>query len=546
MRNKNKLALLLLVLIVIIGGFLRFYKITENPPSLTGDEISFGYAAYSILETGRDESGKFMPLVIQSIGDYKNPLPAYMMVLAIKLFGMNDFAVRFQNAFFGTITIILFYLFILDIFKRKSLAILGALFMAISSWHIFYSRFAYEPLIASTFAMLGIWFFMKMLNGKKYWGVLSALFFAMTMYTGFAPRLFIPIFIFFAILFNFKGVVKEKGKYLVFIVTLILLAIPLVYVSIYQGASTRFSMVFLANDVDFVRNVNFDYLKTMGGLPYLFFFWVKRYLNYLQPDFIFFNALQMTLPNTLGLGILYLFELPWLVLGVVEFIRGKIPFKSIFVIWLLTGIIPDSLTNNQQHAGRLLHIAPVVIIIVALGALKFYEWLKGLKNTYLKVYISGVYLLFILLFLIHACLVFAVHFPRHKGESFDEGIREAVLYIKENQDKYSEVVFDTRHGVEGPYLISNPHMYLLFYTKYDPAKYQTIEKTYGSDPNNPFFNFDKYTFRYIDWPKDSVKKDTLFIGSPWSFPKDGLKDGELLEKIMLSNGYPAYYIVNPK
>jgi hypothetical protein len=365
------------------------------------------------------------------------------------------------------------------------------------------------------------------------------------MYTGFAPRLFIPIFVFFALLFNIKKILPEKKKYLIFISTLVLLVIPLVYVSVYQGASTRFSMVFLANDVDFVRYINFDYLKNISGTFYLTFFWLKRYLNYLQPEFLFFNALQMTLPQTLGLGILYLYEIPWLIFAVKEVVTRKIPYKSVFLIWLFTGIIPDSLTNNQQHAGRLLHIAPVVILFVAIGAVKFYEWVIYLKSGYMKIFILVTHTLLIVVFLIHALLVFSVHFPRHKGESFDEGIREVVYYLNENGDKYKEIVFDTRHGIEGPYLISNPHMYLLFYSKYDPAKYQTIEKVYGDNPENPYFHFDKYTFRYIDWPKDENLKDTLFIGSPWSFPSEGLKEGELLKEIKLTNGYTAYYIVEP-
>lgn len=56
----------------------------------------------------------------------------------------------------------------------------------------------------------------------------------------------------------------------------------------------------------------------------------------------------------------------------------------------------------------------------------------------------------------------------------------------------------------------------------------------------------KYTFRNIDWHKDGDKTRILFIGNPWSFPEKGLKEGKLLEKIYMTNGYPAYYIVSPK
>ncbi len=542
--TKRKIFILVL-LITLLGGFLRFYKITDNPPSLTGDEISFGYSAYSILKTGRDESGKFLPLVIQSVGDYKNPVPAYLMILPIKLLGLTDFAIRLPNALLGMLSIPVYFLFLKDVLKDKKLALLGSFFLAISSWHIFYSRFAYEAITASFFIMLGIYFFIRMLDGKSWWGIPSAIFFALTMYTSFAPRLFTPMFVFFALLTSYKRLKQERSKIVIFLLTAIVLGLPLVYVSLFQGGSTRLKNVLISADVDFVRYVSFRYFESLVDLPLLFFFWLKRYLNYLQPDFLFFNGLNMTLPGTFGLGLLYLFEFPWLLLGIKEFIQKKIVHKELLVAWFLVGIVPDSLTNNQQHAGRLLHAIPVVIIITTLGAVCFFKWVLALRNKYLRLMIASTFSFFVALALVHALLTFAVHFPWQKGESFDEGTREAVSYIIKHQDEYNEVVFDIRHGIDGPYIISNPHMYFLFYSKYDPHTYQTEPKIHGT-AEKPFYKFDNYTFRYINWQDDSAKKGTLFIGSSWSFPEKSLKSGELLEKIYLTNRRPAFYIVSPK
>ena len=58
----GKWKILLLAGIVLLAFFLRFYKVTEIPPSLNWDEVSIGYNAYSILKTGRDEWGVFLPI----------------------------------------------------------------------------------------------------------------------------------------------------------------------------------------------------------------------------------------------------------------------------------------------------------------------------------------------------------------------------------------------------------------------------------------------------------------------------------------------------
>lgn len=532
---KN-ITLIIIILITLLGGFLRFYKNTVNPPSLNGDEISMAYDAYSLVKTGRDQYGKFMPITFESVGDYKNPLPIYLMTIPISLFGLNDFSVRFQNGFFGTIMIPVFFLFLLKILKDKKVAITGALFLAISSWHIYYSRVEYETLIASLFILLGIWSFMKMLEGGRIWSILSAFLLILTMYTAPAPRLFVPVFVIAALIFYFPKFKKNLRNLSLFIITCLVLGLPLLYATLFLGAGTRLTMVLISNDIEFQRYVLLNFFDSLGEFPLLVLFWIKRYLSYLQPDFLFINGLNMTLTGNFGLGILYLYELPFLILGIFEFIKRKIPYKSLFVIWLLTGIIPDSITNNQLHAGRLLHIAPVLILITALGAVSLFKKLK----LYSSIPFAGV----ILIVLIHAFLVFSVHFPRAKGESYDEGLREAVLYVNDHKDQYKEIVFDPVRGIEGPYLVSNPYLYVLFYAKYDPRTYQTEPKFLKS--GEYFLKFDKYTFRKIDWREDSDNKDTLFIGSPWSLPEKDLKEGEILHKIYLTNGNLAFLIVSPK
>ncbi len=542
--NKKITTIIILIVITCIGGFLRFYKNSENPPGLNGDEISFGYAAYSILTTGRDENNKFLPLVLQSVGDYKNPIPAYLMTIPIAIFGLNDFSVRFPNAFFGTLMIPVFFLFLKDLLKKKSVALLGSFFLAISAWHVYYSRYAYETIIASLFVLLGVWFLMKMSSGRTIWGLLSAFFFSLTMYTAFAPRLFVPLFIFVILLSNVHTLKTNRKKIIIFLLTFIALGLPLLYISLFQGAGTRFSMVFLANDIDFKRYILLESVNNINNAFLLIFFWLKRYLNYLQPDFLFFNGLNMTPTGTFGLGTLYLFDLPFLIVGIIYFIKHKIPYKSFFVIWFFTGIVPDSLTNNQQYAGRLLQIIPVVLLVTTLGAVQFFKWLFSL-HKYKKILLSVAFAAIVLIILIHAFLTFAVHFPRAKGESFDEGLREAVIYVHDHQNEYKEIVFDPRRGIEGPFIVSNPYLSVLFYTKYDPHTYQTESKAVSSDKTY-FLKFNKYTFRNISWVEDVDKKDTLFIGSPWSLPEKDLKEGELLKKIYLKNGFPAFYIVSPK
>lgn len=541
MNKKRSLTIISILLITLIGGFLRFYKITQNPPSLNGDEISIGYDAYSLLKTAHDQHGKFLPLTFESVGDYKNPLLIYLTVPSIKIFGLTDFAVKFPNALMGTISIPIFFLFILDIFKNKKIAFIGSFFLAISAWHIFYSRLAYETLTASLFVLLGIWFFIKMLDGKHIWAVASAFFFTLTMYTAPAPRLFVPVFVLVALIASYSKLKKNPSKLGIFVSTCIILGLPMVYATLFEGGGTRFNMVFITHDIEFSRYVLLKYFSSAADIPLLFFFWAKRYLSYFDTGFLFFNGLDATQPNPIGLGMLYLFDIPFLIMGIVSFIKNKIPHKELFTIWLFTGIFPDSLTNNQKHAGRLLHLFPILIILTTLGALEIYRLIKRIKRRSIKLAIVTIIGLVIIITLSHAFLIISADFPRDKGESIDEGWREAIAYVAKHQDDYKEIVFDPRRGIAAPDMISNPYLYVLFYTKYDPALYQSENKIIGAQGQPYYYHFSKYTFRYIDWHNDCKKKDTLFIGSSWSFPED-FAGVNVLDKIYLTNGSTAFYI----
>lgn len=545
--KKYKLFILIL-LITLLGGFLRFYDITKNPPSLNIDEVSFGYSAYSILKTARDEKGKFLPLTFESTGDYKNPIPIYLMVPSIAIFGLGEFGVRFPTALLGTLSIPIFFFIIKKILKDNRAAIIGALLFAISPWHIFFSRYAYDPLLANFFLLLGILFFLQMIEvPKKLYALLSGLFFGISMYSAFANRLFVPFFIAAVAIIYFKKLKTIKGIMFLFALAFFILVLPLAYLSLFSKANTRLGMIFLWIDIDFTRYTVFGGIQKLGDYPILFFFWLKRYLNYFQPDFLFFSGLNMTAPKTLGLGVMYLFELPWLILGTVELLKNKVPYKGLVILWILIGIFPASLTNNEQSEGRTLIIAPALIFIVTLGFLRFIKIIKNLPKAYLKVAVTFGYSVFIILILIHAFLVFAVHFPIQKGEDFMEGTKEAALYAIKNKNQYKEIVFDPNRGIEGPYIVSIPDYYLLFYSKYDPKMYQNEKKVNITiSPTEAIIGFDKFTIRRIKWPEDKNKKDTLFIGSPWDFPQGSLKEGELLKTVYMINNYPAFYIVSPK
>jgi len=132
--------------------------------------------------------------------------------------------------------------------------------------------------------------------------------------------------------------------------------------------------------------------------------------------------------------------------------------------------------------------------------------------------------------------LYYIHHPFQFSEYYDYGYKEMSLFAWENRSKFDRIIVDYNFGSLGPYLTGVPHLYMLFYGKYDPASYQ-------SRPNIDSNDFANFSFRPINWREDSKLKNTLFIGSPWSLSLDGVKEEQILKKVYFKNGNLGFLAV---
>src|SRR3989344_2586535 len=140
---------ILLILIISLAAILRFISLGENPIGFNDDEAAFGYNAYSILKTGRDEWGRFLPFpAFESFGDWKLVFYLYLVAASQLIFGLSEFSTRFPSALFGVMSVIITYFLAKELFKdlnwkfkignslKLDIPTVAMLLLAISPWHI--------------------------------------------------------------------------------------------------------------------------------------------------------------------------------------------------------------------------------------------------------------------------------------------------------------------------------------------------------------------------------------------------------------------------
>lgn len=522
----------LLLLILLIALVLRFVKLGNLPPSLSWDEAAWGYNAYSLGIDGRDEFGRFLPVdYLESFGDFKPPVYAYLDVLPVKLFGLNEFSTRFPSALLGTLTVLLTYLLVEQIFinsKNKNLyAISAALILAVSPWHFMLSRAAFEANVATFFIVLGALFFFKAINEKKWYLILSVISFVISFYTFNTARIVSPVLL-ALLLFAFrKKILNSKRQLLISIVVGTLLFLPMFKFIFSPQASLRFREVNIFSDPNVATLVNREiqndnnsfFSKIIHNRRFVFSVnYLQHYFDNLSPDFLFIKGDGNPKFSTQDAGELYLWDLPFFIAGIFILFRKKESYWWIIPIWLLLGIIPAATARETPHALRIETTLPTFQILTAYGLAQLIIKLKKYKNL----------LMTILLFLLFMNIVYFLHgYLTHYASEFSGewqyGYKESIQYVSSVQDKYNQIAITQDLG--------RPYIYYLFYKKTNPVDFRKTAKIKREALGFVTVEgFGKYVFSKD--PNSVAGKNILYINIPSKVPSSA----SLVKTFYLLNG----------
>src|SRR4051812_40464556 len=102
----KKTTIILLLSIIFLGSILRLWQLGSVPPSPDWDEAALAYNAHSLAQTGRDEYGSFMPIILRSFNDYKPGVYAYIAIPFVETLGLTTVAIRLPSALLGIVAII--------------------------------------------------------------------------------------------------------------------------------------------------------------------------------------------------------------------------------------------------------------------------------------------------------------------------------------------------------------------------------------------------------------------------------------------------------
>lgn len=587
MKKYRKSIILLFVFfcIFILALFLRTYKLSSVPPNAHIDEASFGYNAYSIMLTGKDEYGIPLPFTLRSYDDYRPALLSYLMIPFIKLFGLTIFSIRLPSVLFSIVTLIGIYKIIIRLLSLRNIerkmkitdnakiyiGFCSIFLYAISPWSVFVSRLAIEANVSLAFFVIGLVLFLDYVYiTRAYRLYASFIAFVFAFYAYHGIKLFLPIFLFTLIVIFYKNFLAQKKHFVIALVMFIMLIMPFIFTlkntvnvsrfnelniftlskdSLLQISSKR--LLYDAQYNDVLGKV-FDNRRFID-IPVF----ISNYFSNLNPAWLYADDSHV-LYKVPDFGLFYVFEFILFMIGIYFMISQKVYERRIyflFLAWFFLSIIPAVFTYNTPNAVRIYTILPVFLIIEGLGLYALIEYIFRFKHLFIKTVLCVVSISVIAVSILSFFHLYFFTFPHERSELYQYGVIDAFRFAKQHESEYDHILISNQGSLGFSYI------YYLFFTHYNPRKYL---QTGGTVSGNFFANhvIGKYSFVnpniYAD--KNVVKimqpqffgKHTLYILEYNDLPKnEALLDMifqklSLVKKINYLDGTTAILILAPK
>jgi len=546
---KSKNNLIFIALLTLTALFLRFYRLSDFPVSLNWDEVSHGYNAYSLLQTGKDEWGNFLPLIFRAFGDYKLPVYIYLTIFPVLIFGLNAFAVRFVSALAGTLAIPGIYLLTNSLFPDKNITIcklrlnlghLSALVLTFMPWHFFISRPALEANLSLTLIIFGFFFLHRGLKDRKSL-IFSSLLLGLSLHTYNTARVFVPALL-LVFIFLFRKQIKFSGssnnsennvipaqagiyanfrlnKVMIVSSVLFLSFFALVLYQVVSGTGTaRYSKLKILTD-NAVYRIGQSRLSSKLPQPlpvlihnrpvYFATTVLSNYLGYFSPKFLYqWQGAQ----TQFAIPIKNLLSLPVTILGIVGLVYLLIKRNrsgSFILFWLLLSPLAASLTADPPQALRPNPFIPSIAILAGLGIYLLVEKSRLLFKTVVLASVTVSLILSLHFYLVD----YYGDYAHYYSDSWQYGYKQVFEFLNHNDLQYDKVIFTKKYG--------EPHIFYAFYNKLNPSILQ---------PGGDSIRFNK-----SDWFWTDKIGDYYFVND-WDIPYRGetinslkLESGEIID-----------------
>ncbi|MFA5932953.1 MAG: glycosyltransferase family 39 protein [Microgenomates group bacterium] len=441
-----------LTVIIVFAFFIRTFDLANNPPAMYGDELTIVYDAYSILKTGHDQTGQFLPLTFK-MGDGRPPFYVYATIPFVALFGPTAVGVRALSILSG-LGIILITFFLTEILISKRAALFASFLLAISPWDIALSRGGFETHLALFLILLGIFSFIKA-REKPFWLIFSALSLGLAIHTYHSYKVLVPLVIILLLfLIDIKSFfVKKSIKFLISSVLIFFILFSVWVFLIFNGSEGRFNNTNVFSNPDIARS-EIDSTVTQrnqNNLPfglnnlfynkYVFYAGVleQNYIDNISLSFLFSSGDRNPRHNPFAMGELYLAQFFLILIALLTKLNQHKKLMIFLIGCILISPIPTSVVSNGHALRSSFLLFPLTILSTMGMETVIQNYRRFLK---IRIFLAFIIAIFLLQFIWLIGNLFYVSGDKY-ANFWSFSAKKASTEALENRQKFNYIFLST-------------------------------------------------------------------------------------------------------
>lgn len=358
-----------LILVILIAAFLRLWQLQDIPPGIYPDEAMNATDAIRTLETRQ-------PQVFYPANNGREGLFNNLTALSFAVFGISIWSFKIVPALAGILTILGQYLLskellrkILDRKRAKLAALLAAFLLAVSFWHINFSRIQFRAILLPLALSFAFFFLLQGMRTRRLWNfAVAGVIYGLGAYTYISFRLSALLMAAAFFIWLFQAMKEQWGKR--FIVS------ACVFSFIAIAITAPLLLYFFSNPEFFISRAEGVSIFTKANPLLAFGESLGKHLAMFHiagdPNWRHNFAGRPELSVASGLFVL---------IAIAYAIKRWNNIYALLFIWFFALLLPGALTfEGIPHSLRVIGVIPAIYVLAGLGGTLFFSWLKNILD----------------------------------------------------------------------------------------------------------------------------------------------------------------------
>ena len=342
-----------IVSLVLAGWLLYVQRLGDVPIYMMHDEAQGALQAQSIAATGRDLSGRLLPLYFTEpeFPPGRDPALIYVTAAGLQVLPFSEAGVRTPTALIAVLNVVLTFLVARRVFDSTALGLAAALMLLLTPIHFIRGRLLLSPLYTIPFILGWLWALTRFVAQPGMRRLVeAAIWLGLGTYTYLAAVVMMPLYLAVTLLLGYRrlGASAAIKAAVVFGVTLI----PMV--AWYVTHPERNAQIVSAYK-----------LEASAGSPLRR--WVAGYWSFFDPSFLFVSGDASLINSTRDAGFFPMAFAVLLPIGFVGLVRSRQPVPLAIALGIVTAPLV-SMISGAIEMNRVMFAIPFGVLTAAYGA----------------------------------------------------------------------------------------------------------------------------------------------------------------------------------